>query len=505
MKGPAGGRSVAAPPLSADSPLPRFPCQGRICVDEANLCEKDKRDDSMTAIVRLKVNVPVTVLEHFKDSESDSEYFQVSCHLPKGPCAAEQQQQGWVRRESVELAVEADQPVVVSFSSPQSFSLPPEPAAKSGRPAWICRNGGKKVGGDTSVRIYSSMEASKQVVDTLQNDAAVQILEEQSDWFQIKFVLQSSEERTGWVQKAHLRFNHLITEQPRLESQAFAAGCRLYLSVKTDKPDLHYQWQHRKQNAQPGESFTDIASQNSNGRVFSIDSATPDHSGSYRVVVSDTKDQECSEIVTFVIINPPANAPPHVVPSVPSTFNVLLMGETGTGKSTFVNLLANHFASSTMQKIADSDKWDIKVAIKTPHLNVSGNEYSSSQGSEAGGAASNAQTQTCCSYSMTKTVVGRGRCTFNFIDSPGLNDPRGKEQDDKVWAAFAPYSTISRHSSARTLIFCLLLSEFEQHFANASRFAESWPQRTRIFAERHQPEVHHQHPKHAGQTQGLHA
>jgi hypothetical protein len=383
----------------------------------------------MTKINQLDDDAFVKVCDTFEDLDSDSKYYLVKCEAAG--------LEGWIRQSCVTVTAA---PIDSPPSSDQMDACDPslDPKADCERSAWICRNSGTTIGGATSVSVYSSFEESKTILCHLHNDHRVRIVSQEGPWNQIKFLVSESQETTGWVQSVHLRLYHLITEQPRMKSRAFAAGCPLYLSVQTDnKPGLKYQWQWRSENAKPSEAFADIPlEQGSNKRIFVISAASPRDSGSYRVVVSretsGPKDQECSDPVHFVVISPPAGFPlqsllgARAAAPASSTFNVLLMGETGTGKSTFVNLLANHFAPSSF-----ATKENIKVAIKTPHLKVSG-EYFSHNGSEAGGAASDAQTQKCSTYSMTKTVLGRGRCTFNFIDSPGLNDPRGKDQDDKV-------------------------------------------------------------------------
>jgi hypothetical protein len=453
------------------APKPSFPCHGIIRVirdsEKAKLLRKITGNATETVTweqtgVELSANDSVMVVSIFENSSSNDFLYEVTCDVPGG--SQPKPLQGWVRQRFVELESKVAHAAPAggrAFNTADPIELHPllqKPQCP--KKAWIRRNGGANLGGETSVPIYSSLGESKSSVCILQNDVAVKCVGNKGDWSHIIFSAPPCQETTGWVETVHLVFFLLITEQPRVESPAFAAGCPLYLSVQTvNKPGLKYQWQWRSYDAKESEDFANIPSNGSEKRIFVIEAAAPDHSGSYRVTVSsDSNFQEYSEHVKFIVIDPPAGSPfQKSQGNAPnsSSFNVLLMGETGTGKSTFVNLLANHFAPSSF-----ANKDDIKVAIKTAHLNVS-SEYLGLKGSEAGGAASDAQTQTCSTYSMTKKVLGRGRCTFNFIDSPGLNDPRGKDQDDKV-------STIDiRNIASSNFSIYFSSSEFEQHFTNA--------------------------------------
>ena len=106
------------------------------------------------------------------------------------------------------------------------------------------------------------------------------------------------------------------------------------------------------------------------------------------------------------------------------TCTVLLMGETGCGKSTLINSLVNMFAKSEMK-----DRASIKVAIKTKFLQQSP-EFSNLAGSEAGGSGVESMTRACTTYPL-RGQIGRTDCKLNVIDSPGITDTRGVHQDKK--------------------------------------------------------------------------
>ncbi|EGC37346.1 hypothetical protein DICPUDRAFT_150025 [Dictyostelium purpureum] len=98
-----------------------------------------------------------------------------------------------------------------------------------------------------------------------------------------------------------------------------------------------------------------------------------------------------------------------------NTFSILVIGETGCGKSTLINTITNYFLGG---KIPD----DIKVAIKTKFLKATEKFKSSENDSQD---RTKSQTDSCNTYSFKKDSK-----TFAFIDTPGLSDTRGVKQDD---------------------------------------------------------------------------
>jgi GTP-binding protein EngB required for normal cell division len=102
---------------------------------------------------------------------------------------------------------------------------------------------------------------------------------------------------------------------------------------------------------------------------------------------------------------------------------VLMCGETGSGKSTIINGLANLCAKSSML-----DRRNIKVAIPTRYLPQSP-EFSGTAGSEVGGSGVSSQTQSCATYNMTHETPDL-IVRLKVIDSPGFSDTRGMSQDE---------------------------------------------------------------------------
>lgn len=98
--------------------------------------------------------------------------------------------------------------------------------------------------------------------------------------------------------------------------------------------------------------------------------------------------------------------------------NVLVLGETGAGKSTLINYLANYFRRGSLSQL--------KVAIPTRFLCAT-EGFPHSELSVTDSRCS--KTDACHSYAFDERRHQWGRVVF--IDTPGLSDTRGVEQDDR--------------------------------------------------------------------------
>ena len=114
---------------------------------------------------------------------------------------------------------------------------------------------------------------------------------------------------------------------------------------------------------------------------------------------------------------------PHHRPSRTVSVTLLMCGETGSGKTTVINGLANLCLRSTMQ-----GRPHIKAAIATRYIPQSP-EFASVTGSEVGGSGVGSQTQSCATYSMTHTTPD-ATVQLQVIDTPGFSDTRGVAQDE---------------------------------------------------------------------------
>nr|XP_019543384.2 uncharacterized protein LOC109414094 [Aedes albopictus]XP_029733893.1 uncharacterized protein LOC109414094 [Aedes albopictus]XP_029733894.1 uncharacterized protein LOC109414094 [Aedes albopictus]XP_029733895.1 uncharacterized protein LOC109414094 [Aedes albopictus] len=95
-------------------------------------------------------------------------------------------------------------------------------------------------------------------------------------------------------------------------------------------------------------------------------------------------------------------------------FNIMLLGETGSGKSTLINYLMNYFHNGTLD--------NLKIAIPTKH-HVTTEDLKHHEDNVQD--ASKSKTRACAVYNFRKHDT-----IFNFIDTPGLSDTEGVVQDD---------------------------------------------------------------------------
>lgn len=111
-----------------------------------------------------------------------------------------------------------------------------------------------------------------------------------------------------------------------------------------------------------------------------------------------------------------------VVPEV----NILVLGETGVGKSTWINAIANYLTFPTLQEATDVDDLLCLVPTKFVLLDENCKEKVVSIGS-----SKNEETQAgqACTQFPTSHLVTFGSERIRIIDTPGIGDPRGVEQD----------------------------------------------------------------------------
>ncbi|XP_055355631.1 uncharacterized protein LOC129600966 [Paramacrobiotus metropolitanus] len=95
---------------------------------------------------------------------------------------------------------------------------------------------------------------------------------------------------------------------------------------------------------------------------------------------------------------------------------VLVIGETGSGKSTLINYLTNYFKGGNIAAP--------RIAIPTEYYSKPTEAYQYHEANVSNQTAS--QTEKCMDYDFES-----GTASYRFIDTPGMSDSRGVERDEK--------------------------------------------------------------------------
>ncbi|OIW25493.1 hypothetical protein CONLIGDRAFT_718320 [Coniochaeta ligniaria NRRL 30616] len=112
--------------------------------------------------------------------------------------------------------------------------------------------------------------------------------------------------------------------------------------------------------------------------------------------------------------------------------NILILGETGVGKSTWINAFINYLTFDTLDEaIVEEDlKWAIPCHFQTQVVNngrfAQREVKVGSRRNEHDGSAGESATQQTSVY-----AVDIGKVRVRLIDTPGIGDTRGVDQDNK--------------------------------------------------------------------------
>ena len=154
--------------------------------------------------------------------------------------------------------------------------------------------------------------------------------------------------------------------------------------------------------------------------------------------------------------------------------NILLLGQTGIGKSTLINALANYLVNNTLEQ-AVNDRMQVPIPFSFPYIDVEAFEngkaledreifYGEDDGYEQIMKCGETCTQKCRSFAFRI-----GDRLLRFIDTPPLGDTRGFEQDiqnmDEIMNYIARYKYLHGISILLTshCSLSIFLLEFLKH------------------------------------------
>ncbi|PKY51376.1 hypothetical protein RhiirA4_446799 [Rhizophagus irregularis] len=152
-------------------------------------------------------------------------------------------------------------------------------------------------------------------------------------------------------------------------------------------------------------------------------------------------------------------------PAPPEEINILLLGETGVGKSTFINAFVNYLKFNTLED-AKSGNMEVlissKFTITDEHYETKiikiGNDDSNERLENIGMSS----TQECKSY----VFQAAENKIVRLIDTPGIGDTRGLDQDKKNFENILKY--ISHHRYLNGI--CILLKPNNSRLTVIFRF-----------------------------------
>ncbi|CAF4430453.1 unnamed protein product, partial [Rotaria sp. Silwood2] len=143
--------------------------------------------------------------------------------------------------------------------------------------------------------------------------------------------------------------------------------------------------------------------------------------------------------------------------STSNIINILLLGETGVGKSTFINAFANYLTFNTLEKAQTSQPM---VLMPVSFVTTVGDNFEEhtvkfgdvdSLNNEVFDRPGQSVTQRCKSYVFNLNDSDRKK--LRIIDTPGFGDTRGIEQDDRNMEHILEYLSNFTHLNA----ICFLL------------------------------------------------
>lgn len=109
--------------------------------------------------------------------------------------------------------------------------------------------------------------------------------------------------------------------------------------------------------------------------------------------------------------------------------NILILGETGVGKSTWINALANYLAFSSLAEAKDAEEMKVLIPSQFSYTSETGTAQEILVGEKSANEVLNAGQSATQGPKAYKFTVGKQ--VISLIDTPGIGDVRGLEQDEK--------------------------------------------------------------------------
>jgi GTP-binding protein EngB required for normal cell division len=156
-------------------------------------------------------------------------------------------------------------------------------------------------------------------------------------------------------------------------------------------------------------------------------------------------------------------------PKIESTINIVLFGESGVGKSTFINAFANYLLFENI----DQARSDEPVVIIPVSFLMTVNDqfderliqFGRSHSNENHNNLGHSVTQQCKSYELS---IRDGKI-LKIIDTPGFGDTRGQDQDEKNLKEIFSYIKNLTHLNALCILLKPNVKELNPSFKSSFR------------------------------------
>ena len=136
----------------------------------------------------------------------------------------------------------------------------------------------------------------------------------------------------------------------------------------------------------------------------------------------------------------------------------MLLGETGVGKSTFINALLNYFSYTTLE---EAERGELKYAVPSKFTHA-GREIKVGADENESQVTGQSATQ-----SPRAHVFAFGGHSLRIIDTPGIGDTRGIEKDKENIENILKYISFYQHLNA----ICILLKPNSSKLTVSFRYA----------------------------------